>query len=69
MGYYWVALMLIITIIMIPIRTTTDNVVSLNSTPVKMALANPKYNIVSIMVLMNIIPPELVYIIPDAYYR
>ena len=54
---------------MIPIRTTTDNVISLNSTPVKMALANPKYNIVSIMVLMNIIPPELVYIIPDAYYR
>ena len=54
---------------MIPIRTTTDNVVSPNSTPAKMALANPKYNIISIMVLMNIVPPELVYIIPNAYYR
>ena len=54
---------------MTPTRTTTDNVISLNSIPAKMALAKPKYTIVSIMVLMNIIPPELVYIIPDAYYR
>ena len=41
---------------MIPIKTTPDNVISLNSMPAKMALANPKYNIVSIMVLMNITP-------------
>ena len=54
---------------MIPIRTTPDNVISLNNTPAKMALANPKYNIISIMVLMNIVPPELVYIIPTTHYR
>ena len=54
---------------MMPIRTTPGNVVSLNSVPAKIALAKPKYNIISIMVLMNIILPELVYIIPNAYYR
>ena len=39
---------------MTPIRTTPDNVISLNIIPDKMILANPTYNIVSIMVLINI---------------